>query len=123
MVDNFKKWHAILKRKRSTSAITIKFLRELVARFEVIDSVISDNVTHLTSSEFKNFNKNYAVKHVARPIDQARSIGQAAPFFFDTLKKSLRLVNRMKRHYNYISNDVKCKCHHRNFTCRAHACY
>lgn len=52
MVDIFTKWPNILKCKQPTTSITITYLRELFEKLEVTDSVVTDNKTQFTSSEF-----------------------------------------------------------------------
>ena len=52
VVDSYTKWLEVLRCKRPTTGVAITFLRELFARFGVVDCLVSDNETQFTSSDF-----------------------------------------------------------------------
>lgn len=53
VVDSYTKWPEILKCRRPTTVVMINFLHKIFGRFGVPDSIVSDNGTQFTSSEFK----------------------------------------------------------------------
>ena len=89
VVDNYTKWSEVLRCKRPTTGVTITFLHELFARFSVVDCLVSDNGTHFTSSDFKEFCDTFLIKHITTPPYHPRSNGLAERFV-DTLKRILK---------------------------------
>ena len=53
VVDSFSTWPEVYKCKNLTTEIKIKFLHKLFPRFRVVDTLVSDNGTQLTSEEFR----------------------------------------------------------------------
>ena len=45
-----------------------RFSTQTIARFGVIDCVVTDNGTQFTSNEFKQFCDTYKVKHICNTI-------------------------------------------------------
>ena len=89
VVDSFSKWPKVHRFKSPTTEITIKFLHELLARFGVVDTLVSDNGTQFTSGEFRDFCETYPIEHIPIPLYHPRSDGQAE-WFVDTLKRTLK---------------------------------
>ena len=87
--DSFSKWPEVFRSKSSTTDFTIKTLHELFARFGVVDCLVSDNSTQLTSGDFKEFMEDFQVDHITTPTYHPRSNGQAERFM-DTLKRALK---------------------------------
>ena len=55
IVDSFTKWTEVFKCKMPTTKTTIKVLQELLARFGLPETIVSDNNTPFTSKEFEKF--------------------------------------------------------------------
>ena len=70
--------------------VTINFLHEIFARFGVPDTIVSDNGTQFTASEFRVFCKSLAIKHITTPLYQRRSNGQAE-CYVSTFKRALKM--------------------------------
>ena len=67
-VDSYSKWPEILRCRRPTTGTIIGFLHELFVRFGVLDCVVSDNGSQITSVEFKEFCEIFHIKHITTPI-------------------------------------------------------
>ena len=89
VVDSYSKWPEVLRCRRPTTMTTIGFLRELFARFGVVDCVVSDNGSQFTSVKFKEFCEIFQIKHITTPQYHPRSNGQTVRFV-DTLKLALK---------------------------------
>ena len=91
VVDSFSKWPEVYRCQNPTTEITIKFLHGLFTRFDIIDTIVSDNRSQFTSREFKDFCESYQIDHIATVLFHPRSNGQAKRFV-DTLKKAFKKV-------------------------------
>ena len=89
VVDSYSKWPDVIRCRRPTMGTTIGFLRELFARFGVVDCVVTDNESQFTSVELKEFCEIFQIKHITTPQYHPRSNGQAERFV-DTLKRALK---------------------------------
>ena len=78
----------MLKRKRPTSIVTIKFLHELFARFSYPETIITDNATQFLPKGFKMFCESFAINHITMPPFNPRLNGLVEKFV-DTLKRAL----------------------------------
>ena len=74
IVDSFSKWPKVLRCKNPTTEIMIKFLYELFARFGVVDTLGSDNVSEFTSGEFRDFCETYQVKYIQGLMDWLKDL-------------------------------------------------
>ena len=89
VVDSYSKWPELLRCRRPTTGTTIGFLHELFARFGVVDCVVTDDGSQLTSVEFEEFCEIFQIKHITTPQFHPRSNGQAERLV-DTLKRTLK---------------------------------
>lgn len=64
IIDNSTKWPEVCKCYKTTTKKTIMFLYELFSRYDVRETLVSDNGTQFTGYEFKNFYKIYTIKHI-----------------------------------------------------------
>ena len=55
----------------------------------VVDTLVSNNGSQLTSGEFRDFYETYLIEHIKISLDHSRSNGQAERFV-DTLKRDLK---------------------------------
>ena len=92
IVDSFTKWPEVLKHKRLTSTVKIRFLHELFVRFSYLETIVSDNTMLFMSKDFKMFSESFAINHITMPPFHPRSNGLAERFI-DTLKRALKKYN------------------------------
>ena len=65
VVDAYSKWLEVRRMRSTTSAATIEKLREMFATHGLPATVVSDNGSNFTSSEFQEFMKKNGIKHIA----------------------------------------------------------
>ena len=92
-MDGYFKWPEVFRYKSPTTDFTISALHALLARFGVVDCLVSDNGTQFTSAEFKSFCEEFQVNHITTPTYHPRSNSQAERFV-DTLKRVLKKARR-----------------------------
>ena len=85
VVDRFSKWPEVLSCRNPTTEVTIIFLHELFARFEVVDCLVSDNGTQ--SGDFKDFCETFQINYIMIASYYTKSSGLAERFV-DTLKRA-----------------------------------
>ena len=85
VVDSYSKWPELFKCKKPNSEVAIHGLYELLARFGVVDCIMSDNGTQFTSGDFKEFCEDFQVNHITTPPYHPRS-NRLAERYVDTLK-------------------------------------
>lgn len=88
VIDSFSKWVEVFKTKEITSSFAIKKIREVICRFGLFDTLVSDNGRQFTSSEFRNFRKKNGIRHIFTAPGHPATNGQAENFV-KALKKSL----------------------------------
>jgi transposase InsO family protein len=64
VVDAYFKWLEVHQMTPTTSTATIERLREIFATHVLPITVVSDNGTNFTSSEFEEFMKRNGIKHI-----------------------------------------------------------
>jgi hypothetical protein len=89
IVDATTKWAEIFKTKSITSATTIQFLRSAFSRFGIPVTVVSDNATNFTSSEFTQYLESMGIRHLTTAVYSPYSNG-AAERMVRTFKEGLR---------------------------------
>jgi transposase InsO family protein len=87
-VDVYSKYPDVISLSSTTSRQTVAILRKLCAQQVVSETIVSDNGTHFTSHEFKEFCKVNAIRHILSPPYHAQSNGRAERFD-DTFKRGL----------------------------------
>lgn len=88
MVDAFSKWPEIYRMATTTSAATVKCIREACGRFGNMGTLVSDNGAQFTSDEFATFCKGEDIAHLRTPPYHPQSNGQCERFV-DTFKRAL----------------------------------
>ena len=63
-VDAFSKWPEIVEMTSTTAGQTVKVLRDIFARHGLPEQLVSDNGPQFVSSDFADFCKNNAIKHI-----------------------------------------------------------
>ncbi|CAB3997722.1 Uncharacterized protein K02A2.6 [Paramuricea clavata] len=77
VVDAYSKWLEVHQMTSTTSTATIEKLREILATHGLPTTVVSDNGTNFTSSEFEEFMKQNGIKHIKVSPYHPASNGQA----------------------------------------------
>ncbi|XP_035900492.1 uncharacterized protein K02A2.6-like [Anopheles stephensi] len=90
-VDSYSKWPEIIPTKHTTAQVTVKILRGLCARFGMPETIVSDNGTQFTSSEFGDFCIQNGIHHVRTAPYHPQSNGQAERFV-DTFKRAVKKI-------------------------------
>ncbi|XP_055603971.1 uncharacterized protein K02A2.6-like [Uranotaenia lowii] len=91
IVDSYSKWPEIFETRSTTAAVTIRYLMETFARFGVPETIVSDNGSQFSGSEFKTMCQKLGIVHIRTAPYHPQSNGQAERFV-DTLKRSLRKI-------------------------------
>lgn len=86
-VDFFSKWPEVIRSNRITAAATIGILRSIFARLGMPETLVSDNGTQFTSSEFAQFCVSNGIDHVTTAPFHPQANGQAERFV-DTFKRA-----------------------------------
>ncbi|XP_046868366.1 uncharacterized protein K02A2.6-like [Drosophila willistoni] len=77
VVDFYSKWLEVAVVSSTSTAATIKVLRQLFATHGLPDQLVSDNGTAFTSEEFKSFLHNNLIRHIRSALFQPTTNGQA----------------------------------------------
>ena len=111
IVDSFSKWPEVVKFKALTSKNTINMLHELFARFELLETIVSDNAMQFSSKEFENFCKMLLINHLCAKI---KWIGWK---IYQRIQKSNQKGKwngsvkwRITKILIDLSNNAECKC-------------
>ncbi|XGW17344.1 hypothetical protein V3C99_002166, partial [Haemonchus contortus] len=88
VVDAYSKWPEAIKMSTATGKATIRQLSRLFAQFGYPETLVSDNGSHFTSTEFTEFCKANGIAHLRSPPYYPQSNGQAE-IFVDTFKRAL----------------------------------
>lgn len=89
VVDAKSKWLEVIPMKKITSYYTIRSLREILARFGLPTTIVSDNGSNFTSVEFQEFLKSNGIYHRRTAPAHPSTNGQAERYV-QTLKDALR---------------------------------
>lgn len=69
------------------------FLHELFARYDIPDTIVSDNGTQFTGKEFEDFCKMFFIEHITTLPYHSRSNGHAE-WFVGTFKRALKKASK-----------------------------
>ena len=87
--DAHSKWPEIAVMKSTTAEKTLDVIHTWVARFELVNEIVTDNGPQFTSDIFKSFCNQYNIKHIF-----------CAPFHPSSNGQAERLVQSPKTHSN-----------------------
>ncbi|XP_053698542.1 uncharacterized protein K02A2.6-like [Sabethes cyaneus] len=104
IVDSYSKWPEIIRTSTITSRTTIELLFETFARYGLPETIVSDNGTQFSCSQFKEFCESLGIVHIRTAPYHPQSNGQAERFV-DTLKRGLRKI--MPETQNSISRSLQ----------------
>ena len=85
IVDSYSKWLEVFKYKHSTATNTIRALNEVFSRLGVPNTIVSDNGTMFTRSEFKVYCDSLAIEPITTLTYNPQS-NRRAKRFVDTFK-------------------------------------
>ena len=88
IIDAYSKWPEVFVDESFCGKRTVEKLREVMARFGLAKSIVSDNGPQFTSKEFDRFVINNGIRHVRIAPYHPSSNGQVERFV-QTLKKAL----------------------------------
>ncbi|XP_065083396.1 uncharacterized protein K02A2.6-like [Ochlerotatus camptorhynchus] len=94
-IDAHSKWPEVVPTQRITSTATISILRNIFARLGMPETLVSDNGTQFTSSEFQKFCSDSGIDNVTTAPFHPQSNGQAERFV-DTFKRALKKIQEGK---------------------------
>jgi transposase InsO family protein len=96
-VDKFTKWVKAKPAASITAAKAVKFIKEIMYRFGIPNTIITDNETQCTMREFKDFRVDSGIKVNYSPASHLQSNGQVEcsnDMILQGLKP--RIFNRLK---------------------------
>ena len=93
-VDAFSKWPEIIEMTSTTTANTIRVLREIFTRYGLPEQLVSDNGPQFVSSKFSEFCKSNGIKHY-----------RVAPYHLASNGLAERMVQSFKQSMKKSSND------------------
>ncbi|XP_055999881.1 uncharacterized protein K02A2.6-like [Ostrea edulis] len=99
MVDYYSNFIEVASLKRdTTSQNVIKHLKENIARYGIIDMLISDNGPQYTGAEFKSFVASYGIEHITSSPLYSQSNGLA--------EKAVQTVKNLFKKCSESGDDV-----------------
>ena len=108
IVDAYSKWVEAYVMGTSTSSLSvINKLYEYMARFGLPHTIVSDNGTQFTSSEFKMFCVSNGISHVTSPAYHPASNGQAESYV-KVVKKGIKSCMLSNSNIKELNNKL-CK--------------
>lgn len=100
VVDACTKWIEVFVVTDMTTENTVYLLKsQLLTRFGLPKTIVTDNQRTFTSSEFKLFCDNFGIKHILTPSYHPQSNGQVERYV-QTTKKSLRKLMETGKNIN-----------------------
>ncbi|PIO60549.1 integrase core domain protein [Teladorsagia circumcincta] len=88
LVDAYSKWPEIVQMSSISSTATIQVMKIIFAKFGNPTTLVTDNGTQFTSSQFALFCRSRGINHIRTPPFHPQSNGQAERFV-DTFKRGL----------------------------------
>ena len=93
----FSKWPEIVEMTSTTAGQTVKVLRDIFPRNSLPEQLVSDNGPQYVSSDFNDFCKSNAIKHVRMAPYYPASNGLAERMV-QTFKQALRRTMKVACH-------------------------
>ncbi|EYB86890.1 hypothetical protein Y032_0272g957 [Ancylostoma ceylanicum] len=95
-VSSFSKRPDMIEMSDISATKTVKALKSLFARYELPQTIVSENGTQFTSDQFKAMCDEGGIVHIKTAPYHNKSTGQAERFV-DTLKPGIRKLKREER--------------------------
>ena len=96
LVDAYSKFPEVVKMKTTTSAVTIKVLRNIFSRQGLPEVLVSDNGPQFVSSEFEKFCQLNGITHLTSAVHKPSTNGQAERVV-QVLKNALKQAELTKK--------------------------
>ena len=88
LVDSFSKWPEVIPVSPPSATRTISILNQVFSQHGLPDTIVTDNGSQFTSSQFRDFCTQNSITHIRSPPYHPQSNGQAERFV-DTFKRAL----------------------------------
>ncbi|PIO55179.1 integrase core domain protein, partial [Teladorsagia circumcincta] len=88
LVDAYSKWPEIVQMSSISSTATIQVMKDIFAKFGNPTTLVTDNGTQFTSTQFTLFCRSRGINHIRTPPFHPQSNGQAERIV-DTFKRGL----------------------------------
>ena len=75
-IDTFTKWIEAEPVTKITAVAAVKFMHNIICRFGVPNTIISDNGTQFKSTQFGEFCQEYGIKHFRSSVMHPQTNGQ-----------------------------------------------
>ena len=96
LIDKFSKWIEYMPLVKATSEKAVEFLNQIIHKFGVPNSIITDLGTHITGTTFWDFcdDRGIVVKYVSVAHPRANGhVERANGMIIDVLKKRMYMAN------------------------------
>ena len=103
VVDAQSKWVEAILMTSTTSEKTIGVLRDLFARYGLLEQIISDNGPQFTSEEFETLTTSNGIRHIRSPPYRPSTNGEAERFV-QTVKRKLKSIRNGKMPLSWLQS-------------------
>ena len=99
MVDYYSNYIEVTPIQKDTrTTVVIKHMKENIARFGIMDTLISDNGPQFTSAQFREFTKTYDINHITSSPNHQQANGLA--------EKAVQTVKNMIKKCSETGDDI-----------------
>ncbi|KAK6762301.1 hypothetical protein RB195_023133 [Necator americanus] len=92
IIEAYSKWPEIVQMPSISSTATIQTMKCIFANFGNPETLVTDNGTQFTSSQFTSLCRSRGILHIRTPLSHPQSNGQAERFV-DTFKRGFAKLN------------------------------
>ncbi|XP_054283131.1 uncharacterized protein K02A2.6-like [Macrosteles quadrilineatus] len=103
VIDAFSKWPEIVPMSSITTERTVEALKNLLCKYGIPRTIVSDNGTSFTSQGFKDFCLRNNIKHITTPVAHPSSNGQVEKNV-DTFKRAMNKLQYNKEPSLFTDN-------------------
>ena len=124
IVDSYSKWPEVFKYKHPTATNMIRALNKVFRRLGVPNTIVSDNGTMFTGSEFKVYCDSLAIEYITTLTYNPQSNRQAERFV-DTFKRALKKAKGFdteEKNIQTFLNNTQSEYKGKFIACRDHVC-
>ncbi|XP_018312945.1 uncharacterized protein K02A2.6-like [Mycetomoellerius zeteki] len=106
VVDALSKWPEIYPTKTITAQRTVEIMKDIFARFDIPETLVTDNGTQFISKTFQSFCLSHGIQHLRTPPFHPSSNGQAERFV-DTFKRGIQKLTSGENIRNHLPTFLK----------------